>query len=149
MRNFFRKRRNPQFGEAGSGENVRPDLDPRVTPFGPRLVSDLDDSDDDDPDPDHDRDSDLGGYQGGDHAGYEDDRPRAHRQAGVVQEDRGIMMRSASDLLHGRKSDELQPRKGTDRSRKADDEDLELPRFPAGGWDAAVAHRRQSAGIDA
>ena len=43
MRNFFRKRRNPQFGEAGSGENVRPDLDPRVTPFGPRLVSDLGD----------------------------------------------------------------------------------------------------------
>ena len=50
MRNFFRKRRNPQFGEAGSGENVRPDLDPRVTPFGPRLVSDLGDPEDDDPD---------------------------------------------------------------------------------------------------
>ena len=32
MRNFFRKRRNPQFGEAGSGENVRPDLDPRGHP---------------------------------------------------------------------------------------------------------------------
>src|SRR3954467_12286898 len=120
MRNFFRKRRNPQFGEAGSGENARPDLDPRVTPFGPRLVSDLGDPDDDDPD--------LGGYHGGDQpdpqSSYEDDHPRAHRQAGVVQEDRGLMMRSASDLLHARKGDD-QPRKGADRGRKADDEDLE------------------------
>src|SRR4051812_44205816 len=130
MRNFFRKRRNPQFGEAGSGENARPDLDPRVTPFGPRLVSDLGDPDDDDPDhlePD-DLDRNLGGYHGDDQAGYEDDHPRAHRQAGAVQEDRGLIMRSASDLLHARKGDD-QPRKGADRGRKADDEDLELPRF--------------------
>src|SRR4051794_38204834 len=127
MRNFFRKRRNPQFGEAGSGENVRPDLDPRVTPFGPRLVSDLGDPDDDE--------RGVGIYQDEDQAGYEDDHPRAHRQAGAVPEDHGLMMRPASDLLHARKSDD-QLRKGddpqahrSDRGRKTDDEDLELPRF--------------------
>jgi hypothetical protein len=139
MRNFFRKRRNPQFGEAGSGENVRPDLDPRVTPFGPRLVSDLGDPDDEDPG--------LGDYRGGDQpahqprsqSGYEDDQPRAPRhapsvqapsvQSGAVQDDRGFMMRSATDLLHARKGDDPQARKGAERSRKTDDEDLELPRF--------------------
>jgi len=134
MRNFFRKRRNPQFGEAGSGENVRPDLDPRVTPFGPRLVSDLGDSDDDD--------RGIGIYQDEDQAGYEDDHLRAHRQAGAVPEDHGLMMRPPPDLLHARKGDDQlrkgddqlrkgddpQARKG-DRSRKTDDEDLELPRF--------------------
>jgi len=117
MRNFFRKRRNPQFGEAGAGENVRPDLDPRVTPFGPRLVSDLGDPYNDD------------SYQGEDHDGDEDDRLRAHRQAGAAQEDHGLMMRPASDLLHVHKGDDLQVRKGADNARKADDEDLELPRF--------------------
>src|SRR5690242_13314615 len=102
MRNFFRKRRNPQFGEAGSGENVRPELDPRVTPFGPRLVSDLGDPDDGDPDhpePDDlalDMDGNPGGYHSDDQADYEDDQPRAHRQTGAAQEDRGLMMRSAS-----------------------------------------------------
>ena len=139
MRNFFRKRRNPQFGEAGSGENVRPDLDPRVTPFGPRLVSDLGDPDDEDPGLDDYRGSEQPGRQSSSHSGYEDDHPRAHLQApsvqaptvqsGAVQDERGFMMRPATDLLHARKGDEPQPRKGAERSRKTDDEDLELPRF--------------------
>ena len=131
MRNFFRKRRNPQFGEAGSGENVRPDLDPRVTPFGPRLVSDLGDPDDDDPDPGHDRDRDmdLGGYQDGDHIerrGRSPARPPAGRGgSGRPGHHDALGIRSAA-CPQGRRS---QPRKGAERGRKADDEDLELPRF--------------------
>jgi hypothetical protein len=124
MRNFFRKRRNPQFGEAGAGENGRPDLDPRVTPFGPRLVSDLGDLDDED----LDISRDLDVYQDGDQIGDEDEPLRASRQAGSAHEDRGLMMRSASDLMHARKGDDPQARKG-DRGRNDDDEDLELPRF--------------------
>lgn len=118
MRNFFRKRRNPQFGEAGAGENVRPDLDPRVTPFGPRLVSDLGDPDLDDSDRD-DSDRDVG----------EDEDLAVSRQGGLghaghAAEDRGLMMRSASDLLHARKGDDHPaPRP------RGDDEELELPRF--------------------
>ena len=135
MRNFFRKRRNPQFGEAGSGENVRPDLDPRVTPFGPRPVSDLGDPDDDDPD--------LGGYHGGDQpdhqSGYEDDHPRAHRQAAhrrpVRREDRDLDdapgLRSAACPQERRPASERRDPQAhrSDRGRGTDDEDLELPRF--------------------
>ena len=131
MRNFFRKRRNPQFGEAGSGENVRPDLDPRVTPFGPRLVSDLGDPEDDDPD--------LGGYHGGDQPDICSSRLRTITEATSAPSSGPSSGRCGSgrpwpyDALGIRSAACPQgrrpARKGADRGRKADDEDLELPRF--------------------
>jgi Cdc6-like AAA superfamily ATPase len=119
MRNFFRKRRNSNYGDSGFTGDLKPEFGSRPAPFGPQLVSELDDVSDEN-------------YREGaaPRAGsYPADFGDAPARGGS-----GPLMRSAADLFQGRAQ--------TRQAEPHNDEDVEqLPRFsmPVAGSMRAAA----------